>query len=146
MIYAVQSFNSQLESIGEMAVVIVIGAMLAYVTVDIAAIWFIPLLFVVIRPLSVWLGLLGAPVSRDQRFLASWFGIRGIGSIFYLMYAINHGLPPALAERIIGLTLAAVTASIVLHGISVTPLMALYTRRKLRRAPAGLKRAAPVDR
>jgi len=137
MIYAVQSFNNQLESIGELAVVIVIGAMLAYISVDVTAIWFIPLLFVIIRPLSVWLGLLGAPVSRDQRFLVSWFGIRGIGSIFYLMYAINHGLPSALAEQIAGLTLAVVATSVVVHGISVTPLMALYTRRKLHRVQKG---------
>jgi len=56
------------------------------------AIWFLLLLFFVARPLSVWLGLLGATsVSRDQRILISWLGIRGVGSIFYLMYAINHG-------------------------------------------------------
>jgi NhaP-type Na+/H+ or K+/H+ antiporter len=78
------------------------------------------------------LGLLGAPVSRDQRILISWFGIRGIGSIYYLMYAINHGLPDSLAEEIIALTLTTVAVSIVVHGISVTPLMNLYTRRKIR--------------
>ena len=56
--------------------------------------WFVLLLFFVARPAAVWLGLLGATsVSRDQRILISWFGIRGVGSIFYLMYAINHGLP-----------------------------------------------------
>lgn len=132
MMHAVQSFNSQLESIGELTVVILVGAMLAYITVDVAVIWFIPLLFVVIRPLSVWVGLRGASVSRDQRMLVCWFGIRGIGSIYYLMYAINHGLPTALAQQIVAITLAVVTASIVLHGISVTPLMALYARRKTR--------------
>lgn len=39
------------------------------------------------------------------------------------MYAINHGLPHALAEEIIALTLTVVAVSIVPHGISVTPLM-----------------------
>lgn len=82
--------------------------------------------------MSVWLGLLGAPISRDQRILMSWFGIRGIGSIYYLMYAINHGLPHFLAEDIIALTMATVAVSIVLHGISVTPLMNLYMRRKVK--------------
>jgi NhaP-type Na+/H+ or K+/H+ antiporter len=88
------------------------------------------LLFV--RPLSVWLGLLGASVSRDQRLLMKWFGIRGIGSIYYLMYAVNHGLAEDIAWQLTGLTLALVASSIVLHGISVTPLMALYGRRKSR--------------
>ena len=60
------------------------------------AVWFVLLLFLLARPAAVWLGLLGATsVSRDQRILISWFGIRGVGSIFYLMYAINHGLPAA---------------------------------------------------
>jgi sodium/hydrogen antiporter len=83
---------------------------------------------------SVWLGLLGAAASRDQRIMISWFGIRGIGSIYYLMYAINHGLPRSIAEEITALTLTAVAVSIVLHGISVTPLMALYARRKSKRS------------
>jgi NhaP-type Na+/H+ or K+/H+ antiporter len=77
--------------------------------------------------------LLGAPVSRDQRVLISWFGIRGIGSIYYLMFAINQGLPRVLAEELIALTLTVVAASIVVHGISVTPLMSAYARRKGRR-------------
>ena len=51
------------------------------------------LLFVVVRPVSVWLGLIGAPVSRDQGAMIGWFGIRGIGSIYYLMYTIHQGLP-----------------------------------------------------
>jgi sodium/hydrogen antiporter len=49
------------------------------------------------------------------------------------MYAINHGLPCSLAEELIALTLTMVAASIVLHGISVTPLMSLYARRQGRR-------------
>ncbi len=113
--------------------VLVVGAMLAFTTVVASAAWFVLLLFVVVRPVSVWLGLL-APISRDQRILLSWFGIRGIGSIYYLMYAINHGLHRPLAEQIIAITLTTVTVSIVLHGISVTPLMDLYARRKARRS------------
>lgn len=134
MMQAVRGFNEQLERIGEVAVVLVVGAMLAFTTVAASAAWFVLLLFVVVRPVSVWLGLLGAPISRDQRILLSWFGIRGIGSIYYLMYAINHGLPRPLAEQIIAITLITVTVSIVLHGISVTPLMDLYARRKARRS------------
>ncbi|KAF0167256.1 MAG: Na+/H+ antiporter [bacterium] len=73
------------------------------------------------RPVSVRIGLLGTPVSREQR-------------IYYLMYAINQGLPRPMAEEIIALTLTVVAVSIVLHGISVTPLMNLYGRRKARRS------------
>ena len=93
--------------------------------------WFLLLLFFLARPVSVWLGLLGATsVSRDQRILISWFGIRGVGSVFYLMYAINHGLPKPLANELIAITLTTVTVSILFHGISVTPLMGRYVRRR----------------
>jgi NhaP-type Na+/H+ or K+/H+ antiporter len=134
MIQEVQGFNEQLERIAEVAIVLVVGAMLSYTYLHAGAVWFVVLLFLVVRPVSVWLGLLGAPVSGDQRIMISWFGIRGIGSIYYLMYAINRGLPRSLAEHIIALTLTMVAASIVLHGISVTPLMDRYARRKAQRS------------
>ena len=127
---ALRGFNEHLERIGEVAVVLVVGAMLAFTSFNLNAILFVLLFFIVIRPIATWLALIGANVSGDQRSLISWFGIRGIGSIYYLMYAINHGLPNSLAEFIIAITLTTVTASIVLHGISVTPLMSLYARRK----------------
>jgi NhaP-type Na+/H+ or K+/H+ antiporter len=126
----VRDFNDQLERIAEVAVVLVVGAMLAYVRVDWLTVVFVLLVLLVIRPLSVSLGLLGASVSRDQRWLMGWFGIRGIGSIYYLMHAINHGLHPEIAWPLVHLTLALVATSVVLHGISVTPLMELYARRK----------------
>jgi NhaP-type Na+/H+ or K+/H+ antiporter len=129
----VQGFNEQLERIAEVAIVLAVGGMLAYVYLHASAVWFVLVLLLVVRPVSVWVGLLGAPVSRDQRVLISWFGIRGIGSIYYLMFAINHGLSRALAEELITLTLTVVAASIVVHGISVTPLMSAYARRKGRR-------------
>ena len=132
MMQEVRGFNEQMERIAEVAIVLVVGAMLSYTYLHSSAVWFVAVVFLVVRPISVRLGLLGAPVSRDQRIMISWFGIRGIGSIYYLMYAINHGLTPPLAQEIIALTLTMVAVSIVLHGISVTPLMNLYTRRKFR--------------
>jgi NhaP-type Na+/H+ or K+/H+ antiporter len=134
MMQEVREFNEQLERVAELAIVLVVGAMLSYTYLDTSAIWFVLLLLVVVRPVSVWLGLLGAPVSRDQRIMISWFGIRGIGSVYYLMYAINQGLERSLAKEIVALTLTMVAISIVLHGISVTPLMKLYMRRKARRS------------
>jgi NhaP-type Na+/H+ or K+/H+ antiporter len=57
-----------------------------------------------------------------------WFGIRGIGSLYYLFYALNHGVPEALARQLVPLVLTVVAVSIVVHGISVTPLMQRYAR------------------
>jgi len=133
MVHAVLGFNEQLERIGEVAVVIAIGALLWAVDWNQAVWWFVPLLLVVIRPLSVALGLSGSSAMGNQRVLIGWFGIRGIGSLYYLMYAINHGLSRDLADQLTALTLSVVVASIVVHGISVTPLMAMYERTMGRR-------------
>lgn len=133
MTQAVRGFNEQLERIAELVIVLVVGAMLPYTRVDWPTLAFVLILFLVLRPLAVWLGLLGAAVSTDQRLLISWFGIRGIGSIYYLMFALHRGLPASLADQAISITLTTVAVSIVVHGISVTPLMNLYARRKLRK-------------
>ncbi len=133
MMHEVQGFNERLERIAEVALVLLIGAMLWYTTITWSGIVLLLSLLLVVRPISVWLGLIGAPVSRDQRVLISWFGIRGIGSVYYVMYAINHGLPRPLAEELMAYTLIIVATSILLHGISVTPLMEQYARRKAAR-------------
>ncbi len=134
MMEAVKGFNGQLERIAELVVVMVTGAMLSYTYVPSRAVWFLLLLILFARPVSVWVGLLGASsVRRGERILISWFGIRGVGSIYYLMYAINHGLPEPLAKELIAITLTTVAASVVLHGISVTPLMRRYARQKAKR-------------
>jgi NhaP-type Na+/H+ or K+/H+ antiporter len=132
MTQAVLGFNEQVERIGELAIVITIGALLAAVRWEAAALWFVPLLLLVIRPVSVHLALAGSTASSNQRWLIGWFGIRGVGSLYYLMYALNHGLDPALANQLVALTLSVVVASVVVHGISVTPLMAAYERARKR--------------
>jgi NhaP-type Na+/H+ or K+/H+ antiporter len=130
MASAVLGFNEQAERIGEVAIVIAIGALLWAVQWEPAVWWFVPLLLLVIRPLAVRVGLAGSRISREQRWLIGWFGIRGVGSLYYLMYAVNHGLDSALADRLISLTLSVVVASIVVHGISVTPLMGRYEKAR----------------
>ena len=131
--HAVLGFNQQIERIGEVTVVIAIGALLWAVQWKDAVWWFVPLLLLVIRPASVALGLAGSRSSNNQRWLIGWFGIRGIGSLYYLTFAINHGLAPEGASVLTALTLSVVVASIVLHGISVTPMMATYEKRVKRR-------------
>lgn len=128
MAHAVLGFNQQLERIGEVAVVVAIGGLLWAVQWSHAAWWFVPLLLLVIRPVAVAAGLAGSGSAPKRRWLIGWFGIRGIGSLYYLMYAINHGLDPALAQQLVALTLSVVVTSIVVHGISVTPMMAVYEK------------------
>jgi sodium/hydrogen antiporter len=140
MMSAVQRFNEQLERFGEVAVVVAVGALLATISLPREALWLVPLLFLVVRPLSVYAGLAGADASPMQKRMMAWFGIRGIGSIYYLMYAIRHEIDADLAQRLLGLTLAVVVTSVVAHGISVTPLMNRYERLRNRTRHAGRER------
>lgn len=135
MTQAVRGFTEQLERIVEVTIVIIVGAMLSLIVLPDNAVFYLVLLFCVVRPIAVSLGLAGLRLPRDQRWLIGWFGIRGIGSIYYLLYAVGQGLPAPLAEQMMSIVLTAVAASIVVHGISVTPLMNFYsTRRGPRRA------------
>ena len=126
----VLAFNVQVERIGEVGIVVLVGGMLGPAYLAASALWFIPLLLLVIRPVSVWLGLLSTPVTTPQKTLMGWFGIRGVGSIYYLMYGINHELSPELSHRLTALTLLVVAVSVVLHGVSVTPLMNRYSAKQ----------------
>jgi sodium/hydrogen antiporter len=129
MAQAVLGFNEQVERIFELGVVLLIGGMLSWRFLPPEALWFIPLLFLIVRSLAVLIGLAGARLPRFEKRMVAWFGIRGIGSLYYLTYAIEHGLDPALAELLAGLTLTTITASILIHGISVTPFMKLHEKR-----------------
>ena len=134
---AVAQFNVALEHVAEVAVVLVVGALLAWVQWDWRMAWFVPVLFLLVRPVAVFAGLAGSPVARSQRRLMAWFGIRGIGSIYYLAYAINHGLDADLARQLLSITLTVVVASIVVHGVSVTPLMQRYEARRKAKGAEG---------
>lgn len=128
MAQAVLDFNEQLERIGTVLVMILVGGMLSPRFLPVEALWFVPVLFLVVRPIAATVGLLGASVSPLQRGLIAWFGIRGIGGIYYLMYALAHGLSGPNAQRLAALTLTVVAVSVVVHGVSVTPLMERYER------------------
>ena len=129
MARAVLSFNEQLERLGELAVVLIVGAMLADIQAWGPGIVLAFSLFVVIRPLATLLTLFRAPLSRPQRAFIAWFGVRGVGSIYYLAYALSHGVSAPAARMLADVTLVVVAASIVLHGVSVTPLMHRYSAR-----------------
>lgn len=95
-------------------------------------------LFALARPLCAWILLRGTPTSSAQRWLMGWFGVRGIGSLYYLMYGLNHASGRTLAASITDLTLSVVALSVVVHGLSARPLLAWYERYLLRGRPSTL--------
>lgn len=128
-------FKEHLERLSELVLILLIGGMLFIDSWSLRAVGFALFLFMVVRPLSVLLGLLGTRTSWPTRSMVGWFGVRGIGSLYYLMYAIQHGLPKDLAMDLIQLTLIAVTLSILVHGTSVKPLMGWFLRHRKRQPP-----------
>jgi sodium/hydrogen antiporter len=119
------SLNSQLEQILEVGMVLIVGAALFWVGVPPAAAWFVPVLFFVIRPLAVAPVWWTARFTRGQFAGIAWFGIRGIGSIYYLMFAIEHGLSGEQVALLTSITFTVVATSIIVHGVSATPLSRL---------------------
>lgn len=122
-------FKEHLERLSEMVLVILIGGTLFLTSWTWAAVGLSLFLFVVARPLSVLVGLAGSGTAWKIRGLSAWFGVRGVGSLYYLMFAIQHGLPETLALQFIQLTLIVVTLSILLHGTSVKPMLGLFWKR-----------------
>lgn len=125
---SVHGFNEQLERLAELALVLTVGAMLAYAKPVAPTWWFIPLVLLILRPLSTLPAVWGKHAHWQLRAMIGWFGIRGIGSVFYMLLALRHGVDPATAATLVSLTLWTVAASIVVHGITVMPLMKRYLR------------------
>ena len=123
-------FKEHLERLSEITLILLIGGTMFLDSWSWRAVALALFLFVVARPLSVLVGLLGTRSSWPIRGMVGWFGVRGIGSLYYLMYAIQHGLSETLALELIQFTLIVVSLSILAHGTSVKPLMGLFVRHR----------------
>lgn len=123
-------FKEHLERLSEVMLVLLIGGTLFLDSWSWRAVGLALFLFLVARPVSALASLLGTRTLWPIRGMVGWFGVRGIGSLYYLMYAIQHGLSEGLALELIQLTLVAVSLSIVFHGTSVKPLMSLFWRHR----------------
>ncbi|AMZ70702.1 MULTISPECIES: cation:proton antiporter [Pseudomonas] len=123
------AFGSLVERSMEVFLVTLLGVVLANHW-DWRALAIGALLFAVIRPLSVLALPWGRLLDGPQRLLIGWFGIRGIGSLFYLFFALNNDLQPEVEQLCINLTLSVVALSILVHGVTTQPTLAWYERRK----------------
>ena len=82
----------------------------------------------VIRPLSGWAGLLRTSLGSRERWVVAAYGVRGIGSLYYLAYALGqHGFAVPQRELWAVVTFT-VLASVVLHGVTAGPVIARLDR------------------
>ncbi|WP_419900278.1 cation:proton antiporter [Roseomonas sp. USHLN139] len=84
-------------------------------------------ILLVIRPLTGLVGLLGFKAARTEKLTLAFFGIRGVGSLYYLAYGLNH-MKLADTEQLWGLVALIVLLSVLLHGLTVTPIMRFLDR------------------
>jgi NhaP-type Na+/H+ or K+/H+ antiporter len=115
------------EKFGELAVILLLGSMLTLDGLGTPgwAGWGLALLVVfVLRPVTVNLALLGSRLQRPgERAFLAWFGVRGVGTLFYVAAATGLGaLSGAEATLVTWTAIAVVVVSVVLHGITAGPL------------------------
>ena len=127
------AFGARGERLVEAMAVLAVGVALHSVQWSWRVVVFALLIVLVVRPVSVWAVLRQGSMSTHQRRLMGWFGIRGIGSIYYLALALVSGVQGTMAGELFGAVLTSIALSILLHGISATPLMTAYERRSQRK-------------
>ncbi|WP_196881490.1 cation:proton antiporter [Arthrobacter sp. CAN_A214] len=142
------SYIEQLERLLTVVVLVLLGGavargLLAGVTVVeiLVALAFLLL----VRPLAGWISLSRGRTGPWERSVISFFGVRGIGSIYYLSYALSKGEFASEDEalwRIVGLV---IVMSILLHGVTAAPVINALDRARERKAirEAGTGDVAP---
>lgn len=79
-------------------------------------------ILLIIRPLGGMIALAGFKASTSEKMTLAFFGIRGVGSFYYLAYGLNH-MELAGGERLWAIVGLVALLSILLHGLTVTPVM-----------------------
>ena len=126
------NFADQIERLIMMLLLVLFGGALANGLLD-SLTWTdaligLAILFVV-RPLAAMASFVGSPLPYRDRLMMAWLGIRGLGSVYYVAYALNHA-DFGSSERLWAITGFIILMSIVIHGITATPLLQLVDRMR----------------
>jgi NhaP-type Na+/H+ or K+/H+ antiporter len=114
--------SARIERFAWLAVIVLLGALVASVDFRGRMLVFALLLLLLVRPLAVRLGLGGMAVAENQWRGIAWFTPRGVASLSCLALAIDHGLSSLFARELAGITLVVMVSSIIASGISGLPL------------------------
>ena len=135
------------EKLLELSVILLLGSLLTLTGLGVPGWegWLLAvLLLVAVRPVSCIAALWGSKLDGpEEKSFVAWFGVRGVGSLFYLAIAIEAGVL-ARDERdlLVWTVIVAVLVSIVVHGITAGP----WLRRLLRPHRAAPPPASPRPR
>ncbi|PTT66545.1 cation:proton antiporter [Arthrobacter sp. HMWF013] len=133
------SYVEQLERLMTVVILVLLGGAIARGLLDrmgwvevLVALAFLLL----VRPVAGWVGLMGGKTGPRERIALSFFGIRGIGSLYYLAYAVGKGEFSDQAEWLWGFVGLVVALSIIIHGATTSPLMNRLDKLRERKALA----------
>jgi NhaP-type Na+/H+ or K+/H+ antiporter len=76
----------------------------------------------VVRPVAGWLSLLRTDTSSSERWVIAFFGIRGVGSVYYLAHALTEAEFSG-ADHLWAIVAFVIMLSVVVHGVSAAPIM-----------------------
>jgi sodium/hydrogen antiporter len=114
------------EKFCELALILLLGSLITVAglrEVGLTGFVVIAVLLLVVRPAATAAAFAGTGLARRERLFIGWFGVRGIGSLYYVAVALGLGvLSPGEASRIFWIVAAAIVVSIVVHGGSAAPL------------------------
>jgi NhaP-type Na+/H+ or K+/H+ antiporter len=125
-------FAGQIEHLVAMLVIVLFavavarGLLAALTWRDVAL---VAMFLLLVRPLTAYVSLIGAPHSFMSRAATAFFGIRGVGTLYYLAFALSQASFPQQG-RSVALACATVLGSIILHGAAATPVMRKLDRMR----------------
>ena len=82
----------------------------------------------VVRPLAIWLSLMGTDAATNTRLFMGWFGPRGLATALFALLVAEQ-LDHELAEQVLHIAINAVWISEILHGLTAAPFAKWYGAR-----------------
>jgi NhaP-type Na+/H+ or K+/H+ antiporter len=87
---------------------------------DVKTLSIILLSLFIVRPVSVWISLMGTDAQWTTRLFFGWFGPRGLATALFALLIVDK-IDHEFAGPILHLAVNAVWISAVLHGITALP-------------------------
>lgn len=126
-------FGEQIERLLMMVLLVCLGSVVAEGTLISNVDWRVAAVaavtLIVIRPVASWISLAGLKIPSSERAIISVFGIRGLGSIYYLAYAIGK-VEFDGSKTVWATVIVIILVSILVHGMAVTPVMRWVDRSR----------------
>jgi sodium/hydrogen antiporter len=115
------------EKFGELVVILLLGSIVTLAGLEAPGLsgWLlVPVLLLVIRPALVMALFSRSSMSVRERLFVAWFGVRGVATIYYSMVIVGAGVLAGNEEAtVLWTAIICVMVSILLHGMSATPLI-----------------------